>query len=83
MNITIEDKYGKTLIHGMLKIKLNMSFKEQITSIDIQYINFWNMDGVHASSISVVFHTIKLQKILEHRYKEMKICHDSLNHHLL
>ena len=67
MNIFIEDKYGKTLIHGMLKIKLNMSFKEQITSIDI----------------SVVFHTIKLQKILEHRYKEMKICHDSLNHHLL
>ena len=46
MNIIIEDKYGKTLIHGMLKIKLNMSFKEQITSIDIQYINFWNMDGV-------------------------------------
>ena len=47
MNIIIEDKYGKTLIHGMLKIKLNMSFKEQITSIDIQYINFWNMDGVY------------------------------------
>ena len=54
-------------------------YMECYKSINIQYINFWNMDGV----ISVVFHTIQLQKILEHRYEEMKICNNSLNHHLL